>query len=109
VFAVGGFPEGFDWRAYDQQKLQRRRAIEVRRRMLQSYLPALSRIAGGGASPFPVDQQLVMECVRLVFDTVVEDVRDVAELQHRHMAAKPPEPPPGESAPPPPAEPPPAP
>lgn len=109
MFAVGGFPEGFDWRAYDQQKLQRKRAIEVRRRLLQSYLPALSRIASGGASPFPIDQQLIVECVRLVLDEVAEDVREVAELHHRHMAAKPPESPPGESAPPPPAEPPPAP
>lgn len=108
MFTVGGFPEGFDWRAYDQQKLQRKRAIEVRRRLLQSYLPALSRIANGGSSPFPLDQQLIMECVRLVLDEVAEDVREVAELQHRHMAAPPPAPPADPTPPAAPPEPPPA-
>ena len=94
MFILGGFPEGFDWNAYDKQKLQRTRAIEVRRRALQSYLPALQRLVSGGATPFPVDQLLVMECLRLVLDEVAEDMRTVAELEHRHAPRpKPPEPP----------------
>lgn len=95
----GGFPEGFDWLAYDKVKLQNRRAIEIRRKMLQSYLPALARILAGGASPFPADQQLIIECVRLVHDEVAEDIKEVAELHHRHAQVKPPDPPVGEAPP----------
>lgn len=99
MFILDGFPEGFDWRAYDKQKLQRHRSIEARRRALQSYLPALQRIISGGATPMPTDQSLIVECVRLVLDEVAEDMRAVAELHHRHAAAKPPEPPPPDQPP----------
>lgn len=87
-----GLPDGFDWNAYDKTKIARQRAIEQRRRMLGSFVPALQRIASGGATPFPPDQALVMECVRLALEEVCEDMRGVFELTHRHpMPPTPPE------------------
>lgn len=100
MFILDGFPEGFDWRAYDKQKLQRHRSIEARRRALQTYMPAMQRILSGAATSMPTDQSLIAECVRLVLDEVAEDMRAVAELHHRHAAAKPPEPPPADPSPP---------
>jgi len=93
MFVLGQFPEDYDWAAHDRERLRRRRAIEVRRRALQSYLPVLQRILAGQATPFPPDQHLIAECIRLVFDEVTEDVTDVAELHVRHRDR--PEPPAG--------------
>lgn len=87
-----GVPDDFDWNAYDKQKVQRERHLLQRWMQMRSYMPALQRCATGGATASNVDQALILECVRLVFDQTAEDVREVFELEHRH-APKPKEPP----------------